>query len=72
MIEKIMTNSTLSPEVINESLRKHFIELDHFYLTMQNDRGDKLFDNVKKAYNLTYSELNNLYKDFKKNGSADR
>lgn len=45
----------------SEKLKKYFLELDHFYFTLQNDRGDKLLDNIKKAYNLTYSELNNLY-----------
>ena len=45
----------------SEKLEKYFLELDHFYLTLQNDRGDRLLDNIKKAYKLTYSELNDLY-----------
>ncbi len=58
----------VAPELTQtQKLERHFLELNHFYQTMQNERGDKLFDNIKKAYNFTYSELNGLYKEFNKN-----
>lgn len=55
-----MITSTLTD--LEQKLTRHFIELDHYYLTLQNDRGDKYLDNVKKAFNLSYSKLNTLYK----------
>lgn len=61
-----MTNLSTTLPTKEEKLEKHFIELDYLYLTMQNDRGDKLFGNIKDAYNLSYSELNVLYNDFKR------
>ncbi len=50
-----------------EKLNKHFKEIQHFYKTLQNDRGDKLFESVKKVFNLSYTEMNGLFKEYKKN-----
>ncbi len=59
----MITSLTIQSQELekSEKLEKYFLELDHFYLTLQNDRGDRLLDNIKKAYKLTYSELNDLY-----------
>lgn len=47
-----------------EKLSKYLKEIQHFYTTMQDTRGDDLFTKVKVHFNISYSELSRLLKEY--------
>lgn len=47
---------------LQTQLTPYFLKLDEFYLKYQLEKGDKFTTEIKLKFNISYSQLNTLYK----------
>lgn len=53
---------TIQSNDLQTTLSPYFIEMDSCYKKLQQDRGDKILTDIKKKFDISYSQLAAMYK----------